>query len=289
MRGVVIKTYNGYYYVQLNENVIMCTVRGRLKKERFTLLVGDEVDFAITGDGKGVIEQILPRHTLLERPMVANIDQVIVTFAAANPDISTTLIDRFLILTEMSQLPTVLCINKIDLANTSFIDPLIERYRKIGYPVLPLSAHTGTGVDELRQLLHNKITVFSGPSGAGKSTILNTLVPGYKLQTGELSEKIGRGKHTTRFAQLLAIPAGGFVVDTPGFSFTEFTNLDRSEVSHYFREFSSHSAHCRFSTCLHLKEPQCAVKKAVQNSLIDPERYRSYTEVMTEIMEKKGF
>lgn len=288
--GIVIKAYSGYYYVQTADKVITCTLRGRFKKERFTLLVGDEVEYSKTAGGKGVIENILPRRSMLRRPMIANVDQVLLTFAAANPDINPVLVDRFLILAELSQLNIILCINKIDLADTSELELLCERYRQLSYEVVLVAAKKGVGIDKLRGCFDNHITVLAGPSGVGKSTILNEVEPGLKLVTGEVSEKIGRGKHTTRYAQLLPVSSGGFVVDTPGFSFTEFGGVDPTELADCFPEMAAVAPQCKFTTCLHDKEPQCAVKKAVQEGLITQERYASYLEVLAEIKEnKKGF
>lgn len=290
LRGIVIKAYNSFYYVQANKKVTMCTLRGRFKKERFSLLVGDEVEYSMTADGKGVIETILPRQTLLRRPQVANVSQVVLTFAAVNPDINPTLVDRFLVLTELSKLSTIICINKIDLADADELAPLIGLYRHIGYEVIPLSAKNGVGVDELRSRLAGHITVFAGPSGAGKSTILNSIDHSFELVTGAVSEKIGRGKHTTRFAQLLSLPEGGFVVDTPGFSFTEFENVSETELALCFREFAAYADDCKFSSCLHAREPQCGVREAVASGEIASQRYLSYCELLAEIREnKKGF
>ena len=222
--------------------------------------------------------------------MVANVDQVILTFAAVNPDINTALVDRFLILAELSGLEIVICINKVDLADTNQLQALAGLYQRIGYPVLLLSAKQNTGLEPLKQRLFGRISVFAGPSGAGKSTILNALEPGLALTTGEVSAKIGRGKHTTRFAELLPLSGGGFVVDTPGFSFTEFTDVAAPELMHCFPEFAKFAGNCKFTTCLHHKEPQCAVKQAVQEGQIAPKRYDSYLEVLTEIREaRKGF
>jgi ribosome biogenesis GTPase len=268
----------------------MCTLRGRFKKERFSLLVGDEVEYNITENDKGIIEKILPRRSMLQRPMIANIDQVIITFAAVSPNINTVLVDRFLVLAEMSDLEIVICINKIDLADNDELQPILDLYRSIGYPVITVSAKMGIGINELRNVLSGKISVFAGPSGAGKSTILNSIEEGLTLVTGEVSEKIGRGKHTTRFAELLSLSSGGFVVDTPGFSFTEFDNVKKNELMYYFPEISAVVHECKFNTCLHLKEPQCAVKQAVVEGSIREERYNSYTEILTEIQDKKkGF
>lgn len=290
LNGIVIKTYNSFYYVQTAEVVTMCTLRGRFKKERFSLVVGDEVEYEMTGAGKGIIEEILPRRSMLRRPMIANIDQVILTFAAVSPNINTILVDRFLVSAEMSALEIILCINKIDLADADELEKLIAHYRGIGYKVVTVSAKNGTGIKELRTMLHDKISVFAGPSGAGKSTILNNIEVGLTLVTGELSEKIGRGKHTTRFAQLLPLSGGGFVVDTPGFSFTEFTDVTVHDLMHAFPEISELVSECKFNTCNHSREPKCAVKKAVEDGRIHELRYQSYLAILDEInANKKGF
>lgn len=290
LRGVVIKAYNSYYYVQTGEKLVMCTLRGRFKKERFSLLVGDEVEYSATGSGKGVIEQILPRRSMLKRPMVANVNQVVVTFAAANPDISTILVDRFLILAELSELDTIICINKVDLVNSEDLLPIVELYKSIGYSVFTTSVKTDIGIEELRKRLYERITVFAGPSGAGKSSLLNAIEPGLELVTGEVSAKIGRGRHTTRYAELLALAGGGFVVDTPGFSFTEFNDIDSEKLPQAFPEMAIRSSGCKFSSCLHSREPQCAVKEAVVTGDIAQSRYESYLAVLKELQEaKKGY
>lgn len=290
LNGIVVKTYNSYYYVQSGNKVITCNLRGRFKKERFSLLVGDQVIYTLTGPDKGVIEEILPRRSMLKRPMVANVDQVVLTFAAVNPDINPALVDKFLVIAELSELDIIICINKIDLADSEPVAKLVERYEHIGYKVLTVAAKLGIGIEALHSLLYSRISVFAGPSGAGKSTILNAVQPGLELMTGEVSHKIGRGKHTTRFAELLPLIGGGFVVDTPGFSFTEFSDIEESHLMDYFPEISRISSQCKFSTCLHYKEPQCAVKQAAAAGNIHAERYQSYLEILTEIKEsKKGY
>lgn len=290
LKGIVVKAYNSYYYIQSGSKIVTCHLRGRFKKERFSLIVGDEVVYTLTGPEKGIIEEILPRRSLLKRPMVANVDQVVLTFAAVNPDISSSLIDRFLVIAEFSELEIILCINKIDLADTEVLAELIERYRQIGYKVLSIAAKFGTGIEQLYAQLHDKISVFAGPSGAGKSTLLNAIQPGLGLTIGEVSQKIGRGKHTTRFAELLPFEGGGFVVDTPGFSFTEFKDMEETHLMDYFPEIAPLAPKCKFNTCVHYKEPQCAVKQAVAEGFIHADRYQSYLEILSEIREnKKGY
>ncbi|MDR1701301.1 MAG: ribosome small subunit-dependent GTPase A [Sporomusaceae bacterium] len=286
-QGRVVKTYNSYYYVDTGGERVACRLRGRFKQERFSLVVGDEVIFAKTGSGEGIIEKILPRHSLLKRPAVANVDQALLVFAAANPDLNPALLDQFLVLAEQSRLDIIICINKADLAVPTALAELAAKYRGIGYQILFTSTKDGRGLAELKASLQNKISVFSGPSGVGKSSLLNLIEPGFNLQTGQVSQKIGRGKHTTRFAELFRLAGGAFVVDTPGFSFTEFDDFTATELAYYFPEFEPFLPGCKFNTCLHLSEPGCQVKQAVADRLILAERYASYVDILQKIKEKR--
>lgn len=287
LNGVVIKAFNSYYYVQTEDIVTRCTLRGRFKKERFSLTVGDQVEYVLLSDGKGIIEQILSRHSLLKRPLVANVNQVIITFAAANPDLNTLLLDRFLVLAEYSRIEILICINKMDLANQDKLKTLLASYKHIGYAIVEVSSNDPISIERLRTYLKDKISVFAGPSGVGKSTLLNRLEPGLKLSTGLISEKIKRGKHTTRVAELLPLSQGGFVVDTPGFSFTEFDYIEKNELTHFFPEFNNLQGHCKYNTCLHSHEPQCTIKQAVENGIILEARYQSYLNILNEIQTVK--
>lgn len=288
--GIIIKKYNSYYYVQSEDNVAECKLRGRFKQSRYSLCVGDRVTYIATEHGKGIIEQILPRKSLLLRPMVANIQQVIITFAAKNPDFNVDLMNRFLVLGEYSNLDIVICLTKIDLLDNLQVDLLINQYENIGYRVIKISNKHQIGIAELMEVLDDKVSVFAGPSGVGKSTLLNLIEPKFNLKTGDVSNKIGRGKHTTRFAELLPLSNGGFVVDTPGFSFTEFVDLDERAIADCFPEFHEVKGSCKFNTCLHLHEPQCVIKRAVIDGIIDDSRYQSYSNILSEIKKaKRGF
>ena len=288
--GIIIKKYNSYYYVQGETSVIECKLRGRFKKNRYSLCVGDKVQYTSLGDETGIIENIFPRQSVLLRPLIANVQQVIITFAAKNPDFNSSLLDRVLVLAEYSELDIIICLTKIDLLNRAEIETLVQEYQKIGYTVIKVSNVSHEGVEKLTSLLNNKISVFAGPSGAGKSTLLNRINPKLNLKTGMVSDKIGRGKHTTRFSELLSLPEHGFVVDTPGFSLTEFNDLDERAISECFPEFNKVEGSCKFNSCLHLHEPQCKIKNAVDHAAISENRYQSYVEIMDEIKKtKRGF
>ena len=287
LTGVVIRATSGFYYVQSGVHVIACKLRGRMKQNRYSVCVGDQVQFTPTGDAVGAIEQILPRDSFLKRPEVANVNQSIITFAASHPRVDFGLLDRFLVLAELSEIPAIICINKIDMADPEELKPDLEIYERMGYPVILVSAKTGAGIAELQKILYDKVSVFAGPSGVGKSSLLNSIEPGLSLTTGELSQKIGRGKHTTRVAELLVLSGGGFVVDTPGFSFTEFIEMNPEDLRFQYREFRDVLAGCHFSSCIHQKEPQCAVKNAVAAGIIVASRYESYCELLQEIQQTK--
>lgn len=281
-QGVVIRAYNGYYYVQAESSLYECKTRGKMKKQREKVYVGDYVSFEDLGQEKGIIEGVLPRRSLLERPTIANISQVFLMFAIKDPDVNLKLLNRFLVLAEHSDIPIVICLNKVELAEEE-AEALAEMYRAIGYTVLLLSAHEERNIELLKEHLTDNITVFAGPSGVGKSSLLNMVEPSFQLATGAVSEKIGRGKHTTRFAQLLPLAGGGYVVDTPGFSYTEF-EMKETELASCFPEFRPHEA-CRFSPCLHSHEPSCGVKEALARGEISEQRYQSYLEILGEIQE----
>lgn len=289
--GRVIKAYNSFFYVLTEgepQKLIVCKLRGRFKKTRRSVGVvpGDRVLIDILPDGSGVVEKQLPRTSLLKRPAVANITQVVLTFAAAQPDLHPLLLNRFLVLAEWSGIPKiVICVNKQELYEGEMAD-FLKDYEAIGYQVLRVSAQEQTGIDELRKVLHGEVTVFAGPSGVGKSSLLNCIDKELSLQTGHVSEKIKRGRHTTRVAELLAYK-DGFIVDTPGFSAMELTELDIAELPGYFPEFRPYLAECRFSPCSHTHEPDCAVKAAVAAGAITQERYDAYRNIQEEIKENQ--
>lgn len=284
----VIKMYNGFYYLQVagQEELLSCRLRGRIKRNKGAVVTGDYVEYQMLEDGTGVIESCLPRRTLLKRPAVANIDQVLITFAARQPDLNQLLLNRFLVLAEWSGIPEiVICINKCDLLEEKA--DFLQDYVQAGYKLLMVSAQEGQGIQELKNLLTGRVTVFAGPSGVGKSSLLNAVDSNLKLATGKISDKIKRGKHTTRAACLLPLPEGGTVVDTPGFSAAELENIDKAQLAHYFPEFRPYIEKCYYNTCTHSHEPDCAVKEAVEAGAICQARYEAYLNILQTINERK--
>lgn len=287
-KAQVIKMYNGFYYLQVagEDELLSCRLRGRIKRNKGAVVTGDYVEYQLLEDGTGVIEECLPRRTLLKRPAVANIDQVLITFAARQPDLNQLLLNRFLVLAEWSGIPEiVICINKCDLLAER--EDFLQDYVQTGYRLLLVSAHEGEGIAELKELLSGKVTVFAGPSGVGKSSLLNAVDSRLQLATGKISDKIKRGRHTTRAACLLPLPGGGTVVDTPGFSAAELENIDKSELAFYFPEFRPYIDKCYYNTCTHSHEPDCAVKEAVEAGTISTARYEAYLNILQTINERK--
>ena len=285
--GRILKVYNSVLHVAAEDAVILCKLRGRIKKGRSDteILPGDIVVLDRISPKEGVIEHVEQRSNLLQRPRVANLTQIAITVAAASPDPHPLVVSRFLVLAECSgAAKIVLCINKMDLYRGDS-EHFLAEYEAAGYPVLRVSAECGTGLDELRRRLAGEITVFAGPSGAGKSSLLNALDPSLALVTGAVSEKIGRGRHTTRRAELLPF-MNGYVVDTPGFTQQELTEISQEKLTTCFFEFSKYGG-CRFAPCSHSHEPGCAVKAAAAAGEISCERYDAYIALLDEIRSKK--
>lgn len=285
-QGLIIKGYGGFYFVQSEQHIYRCRGRGRLKRDEQSLLVGDRVLFTIMDNGAGVIEKVLPRRNALKRPPVANVDQAILVFALANPEPDLKLLDRLLILCEVERIDILICFNKVDLVSGQSAPKLAGIYQGAGYEVIFTSAIKKMGIENLREKVKGKISVVAGPSGAGKSTLLNALEPGMSLKTGEISSKLKRGKHTTRHVELLPV-AGGFVADTPGFSNLYLPDMKKTELGCYFPEISDLAGQCRFLDCLHLQEPDCAVKAAIDKGIISQCRYQNYVAFLSEVMARE--
>lgn len=287
--GRVIRAIAGFYYVEPSEEgrgLVECSIRGKLKLGSENLLVGDRVEYINSMpecNGKGLITAILPRQSVLKRPYVANIDCLALVFAHQNPDPSNILVAKFLVLASASGIPHLIVFNKSDLVSKSRMQKLAETYRRYGYQVICTSVMNNLGKRTLKQALNGKTTAFAGPSGVGKSALVNMIAPGLKLKTGAISEKIGRGKHTTREVQLLKINNNSYLADTPGFSQIDFNWLKPEELADHFPDFYNYRGKCKFNTCIHLNEPGCQVKQAVGEEKIDKLRYESYIELLQEI------
>ena len=290
LQGLVLKNYNGYYYVQVADSVYTCKVKGKMKQNRFSLATGDQVLLEPGEKGEGMIKKVLPRKNFLPRPTMANLDLFVVTFACATPDFSFLLADKLLALAELAHIPSILVLNKEDQAPAGLIDEVRRLYEPLGYEVFTLSAKNGTGVEQLRERLRGKLCAFGGPSGVGKSSTINAIDSKVDLRTGEVSEKIGRGKHTTRFAQLLPFDEG-YIADTPGFGNLLLEGMEPEQAVAAFREFAQYEGGCRFCPCSHTHEPVCGVKEAVAAGHIAASRYESYLAMLEEIRllkEKEG-
>lgn len=289
MDGVILKALSGFYYVLTGEagEPIACRARGKLRHQRMTPLVGDRVRITSLGDGSGMVDEIYPRTNEFYRPAVANIDQLIVVASGAIPVTDPFLIDRVASIAESRACQPVICINKCDLEPA---DSLYEIYHSAGFPTLRVSAETGEGVSELRELLIGKVSAFTGNSGVGKSSLLNALQPGIKLQVGEVSEKLGRGRHTTRHVELFQLEGGAIVADTPGFSSFDVDQGElrkKEELAATFREFRPYLDQCRFVGCAHIKEKGCAVLQALEEEKIAPSRHASYVRLYEQAKEYK--
>lgn len=287
MKGKIIKGIGGFYYVKTSEGLIECKARGKFRHKDMKPMVGDDVEIEVS-NGKGVIEDIFERKSQLIRPTVANVTQAFVVFAVKNPDINFDLLNRFLILCEHNNIKAVVCLNKVDLVSEEEKEAIRQRIVDIGYEVSYINAKKGIGVEKLREKLDNNETVLCGPSGAGKSTLINTLTQKFHMETGEVSEKIGRGKHTTRHSELIDV-VGGYIVDTPGFSTLEVNFIEKEDLRYSFPEFEEYNNLCKFRGCLHYKEPNCAVKKAVEEGKINKYRYDFYIRTLEEKMDGRKY
>lgn len=286
MEGKIIKGIGGFYYIKTSEGLIECKARGKFRHKDLKPMVGDNVTIQVD-KGKGVIEDIHERSSELIRPTVANVTLAFVVFAIKNPDLNFDLLNRFLVLCESNHIEAVVCLNKVDLVTEEEKEEIKNKINQIGYEVLYINAKKGIGVEDLRSRMDGNVTVLCGPSGAGKSTLINTLTKREHMETGEVSEKIGRGKHTTRHSELIEVN-NGYIVDTPGFSTLEVNFIDKDELRYAFPEFEEYNHSCKFRGCLHHKEPQCAVKEAVENGDINKYRYEFYIRTLEEIMDGRN-
>ncbi len=288
LKGTIIKGIGGFYYVDTENGVYKCRARGIFRKEGIKPTVGDNVEISVLdeNDKEGSLDVIQQRKTLLIRPRVANVDQAVIVFAAKSPNLNLDLLDRFLLLVEEQQLDVVICINKIDKDKTKQYEKIAELYRSIGYIVLCVSAEKEIGIEELKQTLQNKISVFAGPSGVGKSSLINKAFPHAKMETGEISKKIQRGRHTTRHAELIQIGQQSYIVDSPGFTSLYLEGITTETLQYYFKEFQQYVHKCYYTSCSHTHEPDCAVKEQL-NKDISEIRYCRYVTIYEELEEKE--
>ena len=288
--GLIIRSQSGFFNVQTTAGVLVCKLRGRLKrgsKEGDLAAIGDRVLVSLVEDGRGLIESIEPRQSMIsrlaplprgeyEQIIIANPDQIVLVFSCAEPAPRMRMIDRFLVISEMQSVPALIVANKIDLVTKDFAQKLFGHYAEIGYPIIYSSVPDKLGLDLLKDRLSGKISALAGPSGAGKSSLLNAIQPGLGLTIQKISQATGKGKHTTVASELYPLDGGGYVADTPGLKALGLWDIEPEELDGYFPEISQLVAHCQFNDCTHLHEPGCAVQEAVEKNQIHPQRYDSY-------------
>ncbi|KEH97679.1 ribosome small subunit-dependent GTPase A [Clostridium massiliodielmoense] len=284
MEGIILKGIGGFYYVKTKDRVYECKARGKFRNKKLTPMVGDRVIITPNDDNYGAIEEISKRENYLIRPQVANISQAFIVFALKNPDVNLDLLNKFLIQCELKNIKSIVCFNKIDLCVDYKNHEAVKMVSDAGYEYIFLKAKEEDELEELKGKLKGNINVFCGPSGVGKSTILNKLVGKEVMETGIISERLKRGKHTTRHSELVEVN-NGFIVDTPGFSTLDLKFESKEELKDYFPEFHDYENQCKFNGCLHYKEPKCSLKDAVDNKEINKDRYEFYIKTLEEIIQ----
>ena len=287
--GRIIKGIGGFYYIETEKGLYECRARGIFRKNKITPLVGDFVKISVVDEDnkKGVVEEIQERKTELVRPPIANVNKALIVFAVKNPTPHLSLLDRFIVLAERENLEIVIILTKIDLDDDNTFEKIKNIYEPCGYKVIGVSNLENKNIDKVKEELKDNTVVFAGPSGVGKSSLLNQIDSNFQLKTGDVSDKIKRGKHTTRHAELFELKFGGMVADTPGFSSLTLDDIEDIDLKDYFIEFEDYDD-CKFgSRCIHQNEPNCAVKEAVENGEIPKERYESYIQLLNEIRQGK--
>ena len=286
MQGKIIRGIGGFYYVHAEDGVVYeCRAKGIFRKEKIKPLPGDNVEISPVQDEEkpaGNVDAILLRKNVLIRPAVANVDQALVVFAAASPKPNLNLLDRFLISMEQQRIPVVICFNKTDLISTEEEELLRDTYAH-SYPVQLISAANGEGIEDIQRLLDGKTTVVAGPSGVGKSSLTNVLQPHVQMEVGDISRKIERGRHTTRHTELICLREHTYFLDTPGFSSLYLNGIAQEDLWRYFPEFVLYESYCRFQGCMHISEPDCAVKEALAEGKIPASRYENYVMLAEEL------
>ena len=289
IEGRIIIGIGGFYYIETEKGLYECRARGIFRKNKITPLVGDFVKISVVDEDnkKGVVEEIQERKTELVRPPIANVNKALIVFAVKNPTPHLSLLDRFIVLAERENLEIVIILTKIDLDDDNTFEKIKNIYEPCGYKVIGVSNLENKNIDKVKEELKDNTVVFAGPSGVGKSSLLNQIDSNFQLKTGDVSDKIKRGKHTTRHAELFELKFGGMVADTPGFSSLTLDDIEDIDLKDYFIEFEDYDD-CKFgSRCIHQNEPNCAVKEAVENGEIPKERYESYIQLLNEIRQGK--
>jgi ribosome biogenesis GTPase len=293
LEGVVLKSYSNFFEVAAGGERYLCTLRGRFRKENISILTGDRVKLASIKGDKAVIDEVMPRKSELVRPAIANVDQVLIVLAVSKPALNLNLLDRMTVIAQSKDLDIVILFNKADLLDnmeSSLYDQVLDEmewYRRIGFAVILTSQEDASIIEAIRSVGKGKISVLAGPSGVGKSSILNIIRPSLGLRTGAVSVKSGQGRHTTRHVELLPLGYDGFIADSPGFSILSFEDITPQGLAYCFPEMEPYIPTCRFSTCLHHKEPDCGVKQAVEDGYIHQRRYENYVTYLLEIMENE--
>ena len=292
MQGKIVKGISGFYYVHVVESGIYeCKAKGIFRQQKMKPLVGDDVEIDIISEEKktGNVAAILPRKNALIRPAVANVDQALLIFAAASPNPNFNLLDRFLVMMGRQDVPVILCFNKCDLITEEQQQEIAAIYEASGCKILFVSAKKELGLKELQEILEGKTTTVAGPSGVGKSSLINLLAPEACMETGEISKKIERGRHTTRHAELIQLKGDGYIMDTPGFSSLYLPEMEKEELQDCYPEFAAFEPYCRFQGCSHISEPDCGVKEALSEGKIHPVRYENYCQLFGELKGRKKY
>ena len=291
IEGIIIKGVGGNYYVDIGNKIVECRARGLFRLKNVKPLVGDKVLIRLTEEDEdaGYIEDILDRKSEIKRPAVANAQQLVIIFSVINPEPSFLLLDKLLIAARSNNLDPVICINKLDLAEEGQKEYILGIFKNTGYKIIFTSKYDESSLQGLKNILKDKLNVFSGPSGVGKSSLMNAIEPDFYLETGELSEKLKRGRHTTRHAEIFKLSFGGYAVDTPGFSSFELEGIDMYSLKNYYPEIVRYEEGCKFLDCLHYKEPDCGVKEALKDDLISEVRYNNYIKLLEQIKESKPY
>ncbi|MGN0342028.1 MAG: ribosome small subunit-dependent GTPase A [Roseburia sp.] len=292
MQGKIIKGISGFYYVHVvGAGIYECKAKGIFRQQKLKPLVGDNVEIDVISEEEktGNVVAVLPRRNALIRPAVANVDQALLIFAAASPQPNFNLMDRFLVMMAWQQLPVVICYNKQDLVVPADMAQMQQIYSQAGYQVLGVSARKNEGIEELKQVLQGKTSTVAGPSGVGKSSLINLIAPEAAMETGEISKKIERGRHTTRHAELIHVEQDTYIVDTPGFSSLYLPEIEKEELQQFYPEFAAYEPLCRFGGCAHISEPDCGVKEALSQGKIGQIRYENYCQLYQELKDKKKY